>query len=366
VVRLIALAFVVAACGRIGFDPIGAGGADADPGQTDANYVFITSTTVAPGALGSLAGADAVCQADADAHGIRGTFRAWLSTASTSALSRLSGARGWVRLDGRPFADQAADIIAGRIGYPIALDATKTLVPDYTMVTTGTRATGAASPANCSNWTDPSTAANDLVGFANAVLPLFTNSTFSLRCDGPLPLYCFGVDLDVPVTLPARTGRRAFVSASMFTLGGGSSLGSADTLCQSDADAHTLGGTFRALLATSTSSPASRFAETGVFVRLDGVPLAASAAAFFDGNIDAPISTAVDGSYVLAYPWTGVPVGATSLRVAGDIDTTCMDWTDPSGAVARGGTNVGAHSLAYTFANSFSCSVTTPVYCLEL
>jgi len=72
-----------------------------------------------------LAGADSACQARASAASLTGTYRAWLSTSGTggvNAIARLGTGRGWVRPDGKPFADTTNDISNGHIFCPPRLD----------------------------------------------------------------------------------------------------------------------------------------------------------------------------------------------------------------------------------------------------
>ncbi|MBI5513995.1 MAG: hypothetical protein HY909_09520 [Deltaproteobacteria bacterium] len=61
-------------------------------GNADSRCWFQTSCAYTGSQVGGLAGADAWCQAHARAAGLRGTYRAWLSTASVSADSRLTHA----------------------------------------------------------------------------------------------------------------------------------------------------------------------------------------------------------------------------------------------------------------------------------
>src|SRR5215510_6780649 len=102
---------LVAGCGRLSSDsqvqPVGD---DTAALEGAANLVFVTSQHVIAGQLGSLAAADAVCNESAANAGLPGVYVAWLSTSATNAIDRLAGARGWVRPDGRPFADTSADI----------------------------------------------------------------------------------------------------------------------------------------------------------------------------------------------------------------------------------------------------------------
>jgi hypothetical protein len=89
-------------CGRLDFDE------QSDSGEiaTSANFVFVTSSAHAPIELGpDLGAADAICAARATEANLPGTYVAWLSTSTRQARDRLAGARGWVRVDGRPVAD---------------------------------------------------------------------------------------------------------------------------------------------------------------------------------------------------------------------------------------------------------------------
>jgi hypothetical protein len=52
--------------------------------------IFVTANTYLPGGLGGLSGADAVCQSEAGTAGYAGTYKAILSDATTSAVSRLT------------------------------------------------------------------------------------------------------------------------------------------------------------------------------------------------------------------------------------------------------------------------------------
>ena len=89
---------VGSACGRRNFNDDAGVEADAPPGAR-ANYVFATSS-LHPGDLGGLAGADAICQQRATAAGLTGTYVAYLTSGGIHASTRLIGSRGWQRVDG--------------------------------------------------------------------------------------------------------------------------------------------------------------------------------------------------------------------------------------------------------------------------
>ena len=106
--------------------------------------MFVTTTTH-NGNLGGLAGADAICQARAQAGGLAGTYRAWLSTSTASAFSRLGTASGWVRPDGKPVFDSRADLTTPRMFHPIRIDERGGDV-GIVGVTTASTATAPATP----------------------------------------------------------------------------------------------------------------------------------------------------------------------------------------------------------------------------
>jgi hypothetical protein len=83
--------------------------------------VFVTSTEH-DGALGGLAGADAVCQARADAAGLGGTWTAWLSNSRKSAKDRITDAE-YRLVDGSTVVITAlADLLDGVLTHPISMD----------------------------------------------------------------------------------------------------------------------------------------------------------------------------------------------------------------------------------------------------
>src|SRR5579862_2649322 len=118
------------------------------------NKAFVTSATFT-GDLGGQTGADAKCARAAKAVGLSGTFKAWLSTSKRNAKDKLGTARGFVRVDGQPFADQVSDIVAGRIFNPLDIDENGDAHPDSpNPVWTGTLGDGTVATGDtCSDWT---------------------------------------------------------------------------------------------------------------------------------------------------------------------------------------------------------------------
>ncbi len=300
---------------------------------TDANLIFVTSTTYAAGALGGLAGADAICQMRATDAGLTGTYRAWLSTngtGATNAITRLGTSRGWVRPDGKPFIDTTTDLANGRLMYPPRVDEFGVDLGSRDVLT-NTAADGTlATTANtcCANYTSTTSSDAALGGSSSAGETLFT-AYFGLQCNEPANLYCFEVGRTTPVTATPTAGRRAFVSDEFFVSGGG--ITAADAICASEASAAGLSGTYLAALATITSSVQSRFETSGApWVRADGLPLASTAQALFSGAMmdTPPVVNASGTKWYESTAWNG----ALSWTSTGTMASTCNNYTSTSGS----------------------------------
>jgi hypothetical protein len=125
----------------------------------DYNRVFVTSQLY-NGNLGGLAGADALCQARADAAGLPGTYRAWLSDGTTNAADRLIHSMLPYRLvDGTPIAQNWADLTNGSLAAPIIRTEFGSAITSSFSVRTSTLTNGVKAGGNyCNGWTttDPS------------------------------------------------------------------------------------------------------------------------------------------------------------------------------------------------------------------
>jgi uncharacterized repeat protein (TIGR02543 family) len=333
-----------------------------------ANYVFVTSTSHT-GALGGLAGADQICQQRASAAGLSGTYRAWLSTTTVNASSRLGAASGWIRRDGRPVVNTVADLTSGHLFYPPRLDELGNDVGNATAFTaTSSNGTRNTAYTTCSDWTS---AASALTAFGepNANSSIFTGFG-AANCSTTRRLYCFGIDNKAAVSPAAVTARRAFMTSGYFIPGGG--IAAADAMCASDASAAGLTGTFKALLATTTGSAISRFSTasgTLPWKRLDNTLMAATAAALASPTatslLASPNSNAANNTW---YGNNGLWSGASNLTTVGTAATTCMNWTSAAststGTGGRAGFSLYEDLLA--FDPSATCNATTKrLMCLE-
>lgn len=328
------------------------------------NLVFVTSTTHT-GALGGLAGADAICQSRATAAGLTGTYRAWLSTMGTTAISRLGNASGWVRRDGLPVFNTKADVAAGRVQYlPVLTEQGTELTNPFILTGTGVDGTFSGVGHGCTSWTiaDSSPASAGRARISDAQFSSYT----TVNCLTPLPLYCFGIDRQgAAAVTPTPNRRTAFVSNASFAAPVGG-LAAADAVCTAEATAAGLGGTYKALLATNAATGASRFLASGYpWARVDGVTLASTAAAFLSGaQWDTGLNLSASGG--LSVPNSLVWGGASTPSASGTAATTCASWT--------GGTNgaagiSGKSAVAEAFGDMpRACALTTPavrLYCLQ-
>ena len=145
------------------------------------------------------------------------------------------------------------------------------------------------------------------------------------------------------------TTRRVFVSSSFVSavLGANPEM-AADARCQSFATAASLGGTWRAWLSGSTSSPSTRFTRSAVpYVKLDGTIVANDWADLTDGSLRAAINIDELGAPQLAYEaWTGTTSSGTLQSAA------CANWSSAAFA-ARPFAAVGSASTGGSWTNVF-------------
>lgn len=153
-----------------------------------ARRVFATST-VQSGALGGLAGADVICQARADAAALGGTFKAWLSDATTSAASRLAHAFGdYVLVDGTVVTHGWSDLADGTLLAAISKDELGVSVTGSAW--TNATVAGLIDSAECGGWA--STASGDFgqTGSTAATNGAWTDGVAFEDCVQLRHLYC--------------------------------------------------------------------------------------------------------------------------------------------------------------------------------
>lgn len=342
----------------------GAGG--AAPQDVGPNLVFATSQVWAAQNLGGLEGADAKCQAAAQDAKLPGTYVAWLSDSTHDAKTRLGSARGWVRTDGKPFADTVANIIAGKHYYTPNVDEHGARINLLSSaVLTGTQANGTKSGGNyCVNYT-AADAGSVSRGNLNRYDARWTKVDEALACNTPAHLYCFEIDHQDPVAAKFPASRKVFVSkeAPRNDMG----IGNFDTTCTTEATKAGLTGTFKAFVSTTAEAASARFNLNGsTFARVDGVPVVNAAADIAAAiSLLEPIDLGADGSE-MAPGNRIVFTGSTAPNKKGTNAETCDNWSksvfDKS---ARTGQPTSADAAWWVYTSDWHCNTWLHVYCVE-
>ncbi len=359
------------------------GGADAgangpDAGDLTPNVMFISSGDVQPLSLGGLQGADNFCQQLATAANppLQGHFVAFLSTSTVNARDRLRipgtthEARGWVRTDGKPFADTVSSLFdqvrGGAVYYPPLLDENGNEAPTRPVMTGSNRAGKVSAGKTCADWKGWT---GEYDGGEAAGGTFEWSSNWTRACSVAARLYCFQTDFNTVVRpqIPPPGSRKAFLSSTAPAIGGG--IAGLDAHCMSDAAGHGLPGNFKALVAgNGMSMVTGRFNLAGSpWFRIDGVQLVTAGADLGQpgGRLLAAPNVRSDGRYAFLNVWTGTPANGDALSL-GAADTTCSDWFR-AGSSEIGGMGDAASSRGWSSFSASWCdwASTAPVYCFE-
>ena len=168
--------------------------ASGDLGTRDAATsmrVFVTSQAF-QGNFGGRSEADQQCQNLADAQGLTGVYRAWLSDRTGSPQDDPTWFKSnlpYEMLDGTVIASNWDDLVDGKLTTGILLTETATPLRHF-RVWTGTDATGEATSANCHNWTTHRGTVGAHVGFTDISDEEWTVSLVD-SCSFMGHLYCF-------------------------------------------------------------------------------------------------------------------------------------------------------------------------------
>lgn len=158
------------------------------PLTCDADKIVFTTATAYTGNLGGIAGADAKCQAEADALNLPGTYYAWLSDDTTSPAERFNRDFGAYYLSDRTtkIADDWADLTDGTLDNPIGGPG----------VWTNVAADGSSNghTNSCAGWTsDALFTYSGNVGDGTSQTSQWNIDPFNspFACSGTASLYCF-------------------------------------------------------------------------------------------------------------------------------------------------------------------------------
>lgn len=155
--------------------------------------VFVTFERYS-GALGGLAGADAVCQSDADASNLGGVWRAWLADGQDSPATRfVRGQNDYENLLGEVIAQNWDDLVDGMLTLPINVTAERggSVGPVWSNVAITGESASASPEATCDGWTRSQ--GSGAVGRGGEADARWTQlAEAPLNCDSTFTaLYCF-------------------------------------------------------------------------------------------------------------------------------------------------------------------------------
>jgi hypothetical protein len=339
--------------------------------QLQSNLIF-ASSTLHPATRGGLAPYDAECNRLASAAGINDAdgqaFVAAMSDSTSSLRERLGGARGWVRLDGLPFADTLASLFDDDvIYYPAAFDELGRKVPAGDEAynsggglspNTGTLADGSASPDNCGDWS--SDGAGLLGTFAQiAAGPGRWIEFLSGDCSlaGLQRLVCMGRSRSAAITRPSSIGKRMW---TVFDYSPGSMT--PDQRCQME---RPVGVTNAAAFVAYRDRPAAAvLSSEASYVRPDGALVGSGADIARFEVLTAPWLRA-DGTFnpVNEAVWSG----AYAPDVVSEPDFDCNEWQSGSDTTSGyvGTYGAGDRRWFFTLATT-ACSFARAMYCVEL
>ena len=333
----------------------------------NANLIFGTVETY-PATLGGTAPYDAACNSVATAGGINNSagnaYIALISDDNSSAITRLGTARGWVRLDGKPFADTSAALFNnGKMFYPFAFLANG-LTTSSTFLT-GINAAGMPDTSPCNNWT--LTTATTVPGFSvgsNLGGPGMWTEEYFGTCDRSDHLICMGKTNNATIAAPTPgTGRKIWLSSATFTPGAATTP---DAVCQAARPSGVT--TAAALIATTKKAASTILVPTTSYYRADGVlvgtgaALAALGYASLDSTVSSGIWVAENGTYFSSNPvvWTG----SSNLNAVGTTGSTCGDWTDPNQDGGQFGAPWGNYFL-WAWGTVSPCLPANHLYCVQ-
>lgn len=155
--------------------------------------VFVTKGKFT-GNLGGTAGADAKCNSAANAVGLGGTWRAWLSTTTVNAKDTLTDTSPWYKLDRTTvmFPSKTA-LGAGPSDYVRQFEDGTEFDSDGDRldVWTGTSPSGTFMAGTCLDWTSDVAEQSGTTGCDNAIAEWSTCGISQLSCDSNAHLYCF-------------------------------------------------------------------------------------------------------------------------------------------------------------------------------
>jgi hypothetical protein len=155
---------------------------------TGAQHVVFGTSTYYDGALGGSSGADAKCQARAEAAGLFGGWKALVSTATEDAYNHITLTGRVHNLNNELVATNISDLFDGTISNGVKYNEYYAVISGEVRAWTGSLSSGAISTNNCSEWTSFAIG-NGMTGNATLSTSAWINSA-DATCGNALRLYC--------------------------------------------------------------------------------------------------------------------------------------------------------------------------------
>ncbi|MEM7609402.1 MAG: hypothetical protein AAF411_28995 [Myxococcota bacterium] len=306
-------------------------GIGMDP--NDYNRVFVSSESLSM-LLGSPEAYDAECNRLATAAGINGpeqdAFIAWFSSRDSPVSERLGDARGFVRMDGRAFAD---DLLAGEVMRGVEFNEYGERLDPETIVVTGSQGDGSVSVNTCRNW--DSTRFGAGAGRADAGPRLWTLG-IGASCSIRWPIYCVETRKRRELIPPRHPGRAMYVTNAGFE-----EYESPEEACEASKPAGA--GSVLPLVARTGTVAADIVNRSATYVRPDGI-VVGTGVELVEGRWRTGVWQQGDG----AYPSEGYAAWTGSPRIDAPGNETCSDWTSTDREI-RGHSGVPAAPGGDTF-----------------
>ena len=169
----------------------------------------------------------------------------------------------------------------------------------------------------------------------------------------------------------ALTGAKKFAFLSESTTGNLGGIVGADTLCQKDAVAAGLPGTYKAWLSdgTTANSPAASFTQSRVaYIRPDAAAteVAANWTGLTSGTLENPINATATGAAGYYLAWSIVNTNGTPALTGSPAADSCNGWTSASSSVRGSVAYTGDTNSQWTYiAESATCDNAIPLYCIQ-
>jgi hypothetical protein len=324
------------------------------------NDLAFVSSAIYPPNLGSVARYDTACNELATAAGINTStgdgFIAALGSSAASLRDRLlSGApRGWLRMDGLPFTDDATALFdENRIFYPVRYNEQGGAAGPSLML--GSNTDGTTGP-NCDDWTSSSADSVMSGGSSTAGPFMLWDGMVGNYCSMSWPLLCLGVTHSAPVTHPLSAGKAIWLTNTPHVVGSMTP----DAHCQLERPTGVSSGV--AFIAHTGRAAADVLDPAATYVRPDGLAVG-TGADLGAGKLATGIWQLANGSYASGADGIEALTGTYAVTDVGTADTTCNDWSSSTGTSILG--LFPETSVRFWFQTMSVCQETGYLYCVE-